>query len=313
MACSGDHSTNPWAIARAQHGVITHEQLSELGFSRRAINHRLGTGRLHAARWRGVYAVGRPELSRRGEWMAAILTVDADGLSNGSAGALCGMLPDDRTAPIEVIGERRRRQPGIVTHRGEREMTRCHGIPVTSPTDTLVDLAASLDARALEAAVNEADKRDLIDPERLRNALDTMTRRPGVARLRKLLDRRTFTLTDSELERRFKPLARAAGLPKPLTRVHVNGFRVDFYWPELGLVVETDGLKYHRTPAQQARDRLRDQTHTAAGLTQLRFTHAQIAFDRDHVRKTLAAVRARLRTPGSLPWAPASARRARPA
>ena len=36
------------------------------------------------------------------------------------------------------------------------------------------------------------------------------------------------------------------------------------------LVVETDGLRYHRTPAQQSRDRRRDQAHTAAGLTPLR-------------------------------------------
>jgi very-short-patch-repair endonuclease len=311
MGYSGDQRTNPWALARTQHGVITHQQLGDLGFSARAIKHRLATGRLHATRWRGVYAVGRRELSRRGEWMAAILAVDAAGLARGSAGALCGLIPDDRSAPIEVIAQSRRRQPGIVAHRGQREITLCHGIPVTTPACTLVDLAASLDARALEAAVNEADKRDLIDPESLRNALDAMTRRPGLARLRKLLDRRTFTLTDSELERRFKPLARAAGLPKPQTRVHLNGFRVDFFWPELGLVVETDGLRYHRTPAQQARDRLRDQAHTAAGLTPLRFTHGQIAFERDHVRATLAAVAQRLRSPGSRPSAPASARRAR--
>lgn len=265
-----------------------------LGFSPWAVEHRLGTGRLHHTRWRGVYAVGRAELSRHGEWMAAILAVGAVGLSHRSAAALWGVLPDDRAAPIEVVVGDRRRQPGIVAHRGERELTRRAGIPVTKPADTLVDLAASLDARALEAAVNEADGQDLIDPESLRRKLDTLTRRPGLARLRKLLDRRTFTLTDSELERRFKPLARAAGLPLPQTRAHVNGFRVDFFWPELGLVVETDGLRYHRTPAQQARDRLRDQVHTAAGLTQLRFTHGQIAFDRGHVRATLAAVGARV-------------------
>jgi very-short-patch-repair endonuclease len=75
----------------------------------------------------------------------------------------------------------------------------------------------------------------------------------------------------------------------------VNGYRVDFYWPALGLVVETDGLRYHRTPAQQARDRLRDQAHTAAGLTQLRFTHAQVAYQPNHVVATLSAVAARLR------------------
>lgn len=74
-----------------------------------------------------------------------------------------------------------------------------------------------------------------------------------MAVLRELLDRQTFTLTDSALERLFLPIARRAGLPPPLTGQLVNGFRVDFHWPALALVVETDGLRYHRTPAQQAR------------------------------------------------------------
>jgi very-short-patch-repair endonuclease len=59
-------------------------------------------------------------------------------------------------------------------------------------------------------------------------------------------------------------------------------------------VVETDGLKYHRTPTQQAHDRRRDQTHTAAGLTQLRFTRAQIRFEPNYVEETLRAVARRL-------------------
>ena len=75
----------------------------------------------------------------------------------------------------------------------------------------------------------------------------------------------------------------------------MNGFKVDFHWPELGLVVETDGLRYHRTAAQQSRDRIRDQTHTAAGLTTLRFTHAQVRFQPRRVESTLAATMRRLR------------------
>jgi very-short-patch-repair endonuclease len=59
-------------------------------------------------------------------------------------------------------------------------------------------------------------------------------------------------------------------------------------------VVETDGLRYHRTPAQQARDRLRDQAHAAAGMTHLRFTHAQVRYEPTQVRATLAAVATRL-------------------
>jgi hypothetical protein len=296
MAASSAQRTNPWRLARAQHAVVAHAQLLELGFTPSAIAHKVRTGRLHPKR-RGVYAVGRPEVTRLGEWMAAVLSCGpAAALSHRSAAALWGIAPHDPAAAIDVIvaAGARHRQPGIVAHRGEREITRRHGIPVTTPTCTLVDLAASLDARALEAAVNEADRLDLVDPEALREALDDLTRRPGLGRLRRLLDRLTFTLTDSELERRFLPLAKAAGLPPPLAGVRLNGFKVDFFWPALGLVIETDGLRYHRTPSQQARDRLRDQVHTAAGLTPLRFTHAQIAFERRRVRATLAAVGSRL-------------------
>jgi very-short-patch-repair endonuclease len=121
-----------------------------------------------------------------------------------------------------------------------------------------------------------------------------MPRRPGLGRLRRTLDRHTFRLTRSELERRFLPIARRAGLPRPLTRQWVNGYEVDFLWPDLGLVVETDGLRYHRTPAQQAVDRRRDQTHTAAGLTPLRFTHYEVRYELGHVEATLAAVARRL-------------------
>ncbi len=116
----------------------------------------------------------------------------------------------------------------------------------------------------------------------------------GAAVLRRLLDRRTFRLTDSELEREFMRLVRRAGLPRPETGVRLNGFKVDFFWPALGLVVETDGLRYHRTPSQQARDRRRDQVHARAGLTPLRFTHAQVRFEPGGVACTLTDVAARL-------------------
>jgi very-short-patch-repair endonuclease len=173
------------------------------------------------------------------------------------------------------------------------------GIPVTTPIQTLIDLAGEMDDRRLERAVNEADRLDLVDPETLLRALDSFPSRRGVARLRALLGARVFRLTDSELERRFLRLVRRAKLPAPQTGARLNGFRVDFYWPRFGLVVETDGLRYHRTPAQQTRDRERDQAHTAAGLTQLRFTHAQVFRDPVRVGGTLRAVVRRLEVAGA--------------
>jgi hypothetical protein len=146
---------------------------------------------------------------------------------------------------VSVPEERHVARPGIRIHRstelGPEEVTERHGIPVTTPIRTLIDLATCLDPAKLEAAVNQADRRDLVDPETLRLALERYPGRGGAPALRGLLDRRTFRLTESELERRFLPIARAAGLPPPLAQQWVNGFRVDFYWPDLGLVVETDG------------------------------------------------------------------------
>lgn len=163
-------------------------------------------------------------------------------------------------------------------------------IPTTTPVRTLIDLVRSLDRPRLERAINEADKLGLVDPESLADALEAYRGVPGVGALREVLDWHTFRLTDSELERLFLDLVREAGMPTPVTGARLNGFKVDFHWPHVGLVVETDGLRYHRTPAQQTRDRLRDQAHTANGLTHLRFTHAQIRFEAVYVRRTLLAV-----------------------
>jgi very-short-patch-repair endonuclease len=277
---------------------VARRQLLSLGFSARGIEHRIAKGRLHPV-LRGVYAVGRPDLTRKGRWMAAVLSCGpAALLSHGSAAALWEIRSEGRAVEVSVLARSARRRPGIAVHRrlhlAPDDLAVCDEIPVTSPIRTLVDLAVRLDPAELEATINAADRRELVDPESLRSALTQRAGQPGVARLRAVLDRRTFVLTDSELERRFLPLAREAGLPTPRTRARLNGFRVDFYWPELGLVVEADGLRYHRTPAQQSRDRRRDQAHTAAGLTPLRFTHADVAHEPDHVRTTLARVARRL-------------------
>ena len=281
-----------WAIARRQHGVITHAQLRALGLSAKAIRHRLGTGRLHVT-WRAVYAVGRRELTREGWLMAAALACGAGAtLSDDTAAELWG-IRRPRTGPIHVSVTRDvcLRLPGIRVHRRlrltENDVTTHRGIPVTPPIRTLIDIAPTLTARELEAAMNEADKLDLIDPETLRTELEAHSGKPGVRIVRDLLDKHTLLLTDSELERRFIPIARRAGLPVPKTQAHIEGFRVDFHWPDLNLVVETDGLRYHRTPAQQARDRVRDQTLTAAGLTVLRFTHAQVRYEPGYVERIL--------------------------
>ena len=220
-------------------------------------------------------------------------------LSHGSAAALWGVGVESRNwIEISVPSVSPRERPGVRVRRRPKlrasDVAVHEGVPVTVPVLTLIDFARHSSDAGLERAINEADRLDLIDPESLAAALDDFPGLPGVGRLRNMLGKRTFRLTDSELERRFLPLVADVGLPVPITGQRLNGFKVDFFWPDLRFVVETDGLRYHRTPVQQARDRVRDQAHLAAGFTPLRFTHAQVRYEAGYVRSTLLAVARRL-------------------
>lgn len=281
-----------WALVRAQHGVITYAQLRAFGYSKDAIAHRLDTGRL-VRLWRGVYAVGRPDVSRRGIWMAATLACgDGYALDGESGMALWGVRGrEGRAIEIAGPGEAGRQLRGMKSRRVrgvEEHATRRHGIPVLTLPLLFVHVAPRLSQGALEAALNEADKRDLIHVDELRERIEPLRGRPGVARLRSTIDRATFRYTDSQLERVMRPIFRKAGLGEPLTQQWVNGYLVDFYWPELDFVIETDGGRFHRTAFQQTKDRYRDQAHTLAETAFLRFTHGQIRYDRAYVQEAIA-------------------------
>jgi hypothetical protein len=73
--------------------VVALFQLIALRYTIEAIKWRVAKGRLHPVH-RGVYAVGRPDLSREGEWMAAVLACAPTGvLSHDSAAALWRIRP----------------------------------------------------------------------------------------------------------------------------------------------------------------------------------------------------------------------------
>lgn len=238
--------------------------------------------------------------------MAAVLACGPDArLSHRSAAALWGIQGPPPGAPpppgpIEVVvpSHISRRRPGIRVHRQAKldpnRRRIVENIPVTDPVSTLADLAALLPDGELSAAINEADHLDLVRRPQLRRQLDALPQRPGVGRLRALFARQELALPATVLEQRFLRIVRSAKLPLPETQASANGHRVDFRWSRPGLVVEADSLRYHRTPERQSADMRRDHAHVSAGLTTLRFSHEQIRYEPDYVRRTLAANLARL-------------------
>jgi hypothetical protein len=285
--------------ARGQHWVIGHAQLLSLGATPAAIKHRIRSGRFHPL-FRGVYSVGRPDPGRLGWFMAATLASGPDGrLSDWSAASLFKLRPRLPSLPVHVTvpgnGGIRTRKNLIVHRRApDSHATTQLGIPTSTAAITIIDLAPRLSLDELDAMVSEADKLDLTTPESLRAIAASSPDRPGAAKVRNALDRHTFVLTDSHLERLYVPLSVQAGLGVPLTQTYLNSHRVDFIYDDLGLVVETDGLRYHRTPSQQSKDLRRDQDHAAAGQERLRFSHWQVKYEPARVVEVLESVGARL-------------------
>jgi predicted transcriptional regulator of viral defense system len=180
IASQTDHESpgaSIWALARRQHGVVTRAQLVERGVTRAGISHRTRIGRLHRLHC-GVFSVGTPDVSQLGRWMAAVLACGTNAaLSHQSAAELWGIRsPRGGRIEVSVPIERKPRVREVRVHR-RRALTPSdsrvrHRIPVTSPARTLTDLATRVSVPELEAAINQADKLDLIRPDLLRAALE---------------------------------------------------------------------------------------------------------------------------------------------
>jgi very-short-patch-repair endonuclease len=87
-------------------------------------------------------------------------------------------------------------------------------------------------------------------------------------------------------------IAAVRDLPPPRANTKVNGYEVDFVWPDERLIVETDGWETHGTRTAFENDKRRDAAHTQAGYRVLRFSWRQVKYEPATVK---AAVRRALR------------------
>jgi very-short-patch-repair endonuclease len=284
-------------VAERQHGVITREQLRNLGLTDDAIGRRVRSGHLHRI-YRGVYAVGHPRLTTKGRFLAAVLACGPRAvLSHRSAAVLWGLLPE-RGPRIDVTvpsGGGRKRRGALIVHRSPlagSEVTVRDAIPVTTPVRTVLDLADVLPRRRFERALEEAAYLRLdLDGLRPRRG------RRGAGLLGRVLADHDVgtTRTRSELEERMLALCRRAGLPLPEVNRRVEGYEADFVWIDATLIVETDGWAAHGTRAAFERDRLRDAEHVAAGWRVVRVTKRRLERDPEAVAGQLTRLLAHQR------------------
>ena len=267
------------ALAARQHGHITRAQLIALGLGPGAVKHRVRLGRLIRV-YAGVYAVGHRPANPVDRAAAAVLACGRGAvLSHGSAASLWGLLSWEM--PFEVSVREDRARLGITTHRIrtlERSEVRTHlGIRVTTPARTLLDIAPRFDDAALTRAVNDLRLAGHLSTRQLAEVLERTRNRPGLKRLRQIVEGSTTAPTRSAFEDEFRKFAERFGLPSPEINARVSGREVDALFRAEGVIVELDGYRYHGGHEAFERDRERDAASLEEGYETVRITWQRLS------------------------------------
>jgi very-short-patch-repair endonuclease len=259
--------TSALALARRQYGLISRPQALAFGCSERVIDRRIANGRWQRSQPNVYRIAGAPVTARQRAMAATLWLGDAAFVSHQTAGALLRLDAIDADA-IHVVVPRsvRARIPlePVVVHRtnvlARADRAVVDGIPCTSATRTIIDLAGVLDDEPLEAAFESARRAGLTSPAFLaQRAADLFARgRSGSTALRRLLERlEPGRALESRLEVRVARLLRASLLPVPARQFRIGRYRVDFAWPERRVALECDGFEAHGNRLQWKRDRRR--------------------------------------------------------
>jgi very-short-patch-repair endonuclease len=289
------------ALAGRQRGVATRGQLEGLGFAETTVTRWLVDGRLHRLH-RGVYAVGHPAVSWEGRCLAAVLARPGAVASHRTAAWIHGLLRS-RPGTIHLTAPTRQRlKRDFVVHYArlaaeDRVVVDC--IPTTSPARTVLDLAAEVTLADVDRLLQRADDNDLVDRRRFEALLARTHGHRGNRKLTTALaafrpEAATFR---SDLERRFRRLVLAAGLPSPLTNVAVEGYELDCYWEPEAFAVELDVFATHGSPRSFEADRKRADDLLLAGVEIIRVTDVRL--DRES-KETIARVAAHLERRGAI-------------
>jgi very-short-patch-repair endonuclease len=197
----------------------------------------------------------------------AALSLSAAGsyISHHTAAELWGgAVPACSDVHITVPGESpRSRRQGIRAHAttGSPVTSTFQGLRISSPTQTFLDLAGSLDLVELVVLGDSLVKEKHVTPDDLVMAASQWTG-SGAARARKAA-RFVRKGVDSPKETRLRMLLVLAGLPEPTVNVIIRNpdgswrMRFDLSYPGMKLIIEYDGRQHAENSGQWRRDLIR--------------------------------------------------------
>lgn len=276
-------------IVERQFGAIARWQLLEAGVTDTQIRKWLRAGRMFR-RYPGVYAWGRRDLPKRGELAAALLFAGRGAGLTGLTGLWwCKLLRrEPHPKHVAAPGHSRSRKGLRISHPALIERTMRDDIPVTDLGQMLAFASTELDRDSLRLVLARAEFEDMLSLTALRDSLGRGI--SGSSALRAAIDAHLPQLArcSNGFERDFVLLCERFGLPIPEPNVPKGRFVPDMTWEGNKLIVELDGKGAHRTPAQRARDRKRQEWLEERGYTVIRFTWAQVQFSPGWVAQQVA-------------------------
>lgn len=169
------------------------------------------------------------------------------------------VLSGDRT----MSGTRRDGYRLRVANLPDQHVTERHGVRLTTPARTVLDLCAELPFAGGVVIAESAIRRRLVTVDELQAIAATVPSRRGITSVRTVFDF-LGPVSESPLESASRAAMRELGIAPPLTQVEfvIGGrlIRVDFYWEDLLVVGEADGFsKYAARPGQDSVAAIREE------------------------------------------------------
>jgi hypothetical protein len=164
----------------------------------------------------------------------------------------------------------------------KEHVTTLYGVPVTTATRTVLDLARSLPFMEGVVTADSALRLGKTTKSGLLRMLRSCAGWPGIDRARRVIEF-SNELSESALESCARVIFAEWGLPTPALQVDIiDGQligRVDFYWHECRTVAEADGMAKYEDP-QRARQQIqRDNLLREAGYKVVHFTWTELFTD----------------------------------